>query len=273
MALGTLFGGWRIVRTMGSRITRLTPMQGFCAETGGRQTLFLATWLGVPVSTTHTITGAIVGVGAARRLSAVRWNVTDGIVFAWVVTIPAAGIVAALFYENWRRCSRGEGTPSTRATDHDAFSLVSPFVNRSSGSFRLHNLPRSLSSQLLRRVEVVRLQPRFSQRERGVERLQLHRVLGIGNGFADDPEVRNAALAEGDALLAEGSISRNQLQFRRDAIDACLQAGDWGRAEAYAAELEDYARAEPMPWTDHIVARGRALAAHGAWTERQCVRN
>jgi inorganic phosphate transporter, PiT family len=99
MALGTLFGGWRIVRTMGSRITRLTPMQGFCAETGGAVTLFLATWLGVPVSTTHTITGAIVGVGAARRLSAVRWNVTKGIVFAWVVTIPAAGIVAAGFYE------------------------------------------------------------------------------------------------------------------------------------------------------------------------------
>lgn len=99
MALGTLFGGWRIVRTMGSRITRLTPVQGFCAETGGAATLFLATWLGVPVSTTHTITGAIVGVGAARRLSAVRWNVTNGIVFAWVVTIPAAGIVAALFYE------------------------------------------------------------------------------------------------------------------------------------------------------------------------------
>jgi inorganic phosphate transporter, PiT family len=99
MALGTLFGGWRIVRTMGSRITRLTPMQGFCAETGGAATLFLATWLGVPVSTTHTITGAIIGVGAARRLSAVRWNVTNGIVFAWTVTIPAAGIVAAAFYE------------------------------------------------------------------------------------------------------------------------------------------------------------------------------
>src|SRR5512132_369595 len=97
--MGTLFGGWRIVRTMGSRITRLTPMQGFCAETAGAATLFLATWLGVPVSTTHTITGAIIGVGAARRLSAVRWNVTNGIVFAWVVTIPAAGIVAALFYE------------------------------------------------------------------------------------------------------------------------------------------------------------------------------
>jgi inorganic phosphate transporter, PiT family len=91
---------------MGSRITRLTPMQGFCAETGGAATLFLATWLGVPVSTTHTITGAIIGVGAARRLSAVRWNVTNGIVFAWVVTIPAAGIVAALFYELARLFSR-----------------------------------------------------------------------------------------------------------------------------------------------------------------------
>jgi PiT family inorganic phosphate transporter len=106
MAMGTLFGGWRIVRTMGSRITRLTPMQGFCAETGGAATLFLSTWLGVPVSTTHTITGAIIGVGAARRLSAVRWNVTNGIVFAWVVTIPAAGIVAALFYELARLFSR-----------------------------------------------------------------------------------------------------------------------------------------------------------------------
>jgi inorganic phosphate transporter, PiT family len=98
MALGTLFGGWRIVRTMGSKITRLTPMQGFCAETGGAATLFLATWLGIPVSTTHTITGAIVGVGAARRISAVRWNVASNIVFAWIVTMPAAAIVAALFY-------------------------------------------------------------------------------------------------------------------------------------------------------------------------------
>jgi len=97
MALGTLFGGWRIVRTMGSKITRLTPMQGFCAETGGAATLFLATWLGIPVSTTHTITGAIVGVGAARRISAVRWNVASDIVFAWIVTMPAAALVAALF--------------------------------------------------------------------------------------------------------------------------------------------------------------------------------
>src|SRR5436305_4198032 len=98
MALGTLMGGWRIVRTMGLRITRLTPMQGFCAETGGAATLFIATWLGVPVSTTHTITGAIVGVGAARRVSAVRWNVASSIVYAWVITIPAAALVAALAY-------------------------------------------------------------------------------------------------------------------------------------------------------------------------------
>ncbi len=98
MALGTLMGGWRIVRTMGARITRLTPMQGFCAETGGAATLFLATSLGVPVSTTHTITGAIVGVGAARRVSAVRWNVASGIVVAWVITMPAAGLIAAGTY-------------------------------------------------------------------------------------------------------------------------------------------------------------------------------
>src|SRR5213082_2577194 len=96
MGLGTLFGGWRIVHTMGSKITRLTPMQGFCAETGGAITLFVANWLGIPVSTTHTITGAIVGVGAARRLSAVRWNVASSIVYAWVITMPASAIVAAL---------------------------------------------------------------------------------------------------------------------------------------------------------------------------------
>jgi PiT family inorganic phosphate transporter len=98
MALGTLLGGWRIVRTMGLRITRLTPMQGFCAETGGAATLFAATFLGVPVSTTHTITGAIVGVGAARRVSAVRWNVASSIVYAWVITVPAAALVAAVTY-------------------------------------------------------------------------------------------------------------------------------------------------------------------------------
>ena len=98
MGIGTLLGGWRIVHTMGSRITRLTPQQGFCAETGGALTLFGATWLGIPVSTTHTITGAIVGVGAARRMSAVRWNIASSIVVAWVVTLPAAGLIAAAFY-------------------------------------------------------------------------------------------------------------------------------------------------------------------------------
>lgn len=98
MALGTLMGGWRIVRTMGLRITKLHPSQGFCAETAGAATLFVATWLGVPVSTTHTITGAIVGVGSARRLSAVRWSVARSIVVAWVITIPAAMTVAALAY-------------------------------------------------------------------------------------------------------------------------------------------------------------------------------
>jgi PiT family inorganic phosphate transporter len=98
MGLGTLMGGWRIVHTMGSKITRLTPMQGFCAETGGAITLFMATWLGIPVSTTHTITGAIIGVGAARRTSAVRWGVAKGIVMAWVVTIPASAIISAVFY-------------------------------------------------------------------------------------------------------------------------------------------------------------------------------
>ena len=95
MALGTMLGGWRIVRTMGSRITHLKPVQGFCAETGGALTLFLATGLGVPVSTTHTITGAIVGVGAARRASAVRWHVAQRIVIAWVITLPAAALLGA----------------------------------------------------------------------------------------------------------------------------------------------------------------------------------
>jgi PiT family inorganic phosphate transporter len=98
MALGTLIGGWRIVRTMGSKITRLTPMQGFCAEAGGSLTLFGATWLGIPVSTTHTITGAIIGVGAARKTSAVRWSVANNIVVAWIITIPASAAIAALFY-------------------------------------------------------------------------------------------------------------------------------------------------------------------------------
>lgn len=98
LALGTLFGGWRIVHTMGSKITRLNPMQGFCAETGGAITLFAATWLGIPVSTTHTITGAIIGVGAARRVSAVRWGLAGNIVIAWIVTIPMTAAIAALCY-------------------------------------------------------------------------------------------------------------------------------------------------------------------------------
>jgi PiT family inorganic phosphate transporter len=98
MALGTFAGGWRIVRTMGMKITHLKPMQGFCAETGGGCTLFLTAWLGIPVSTTHTITGAIIGAGVARRLSAVRWGVAREIVIAWVLTMPASALLAALFY-------------------------------------------------------------------------------------------------------------------------------------------------------------------------------
>jgi PiT family inorganic phosphate transporter len=98
MGLGTLMGGWRIVKTMGSQITRLTPVQGFCAETGGAITLFMATGLGIPVSTTHTITGAIIGVGAAKRVSGVRWNVANGIVMAWIITIPSTAAISALCF-------------------------------------------------------------------------------------------------------------------------------------------------------------------------------
>src|SRR5689334_16198398 len=98
IGLGTLAGGWRIVKTMGSKITRLTPVQGFCAETGGAITLFTATHLGIPVSTTHTITSAIMGVGAARKISAVRWNVANNIVVAWIITIPCAALIAAFAY-------------------------------------------------------------------------------------------------------------------------------------------------------------------------------
>ena len=96
IAVGTLFGGWRIVKTMGQRITKLKPVGGFSAEAGGAATLFLASSLGVPVSTTHTITGAIIGVGSSQRVSAVRWGVAGNIVIAWVVTIPAAAAIAAL---------------------------------------------------------------------------------------------------------------------------------------------------------------------------------
>ncbi len=99
MGLGTLSGGWRIVRTLGMRITKLQPVGGFAAETSGAASLFLATWLGIPVSTTHTITGSIVGVGSTRKLSAVRWGVAGRIVWAWVLTIPgAAGIAAASYW-------------------------------------------------------------------------------------------------------------------------------------------------------------------------------
>ncbi|HEY1226827.1 MAG TPA: inorganic phosphate transporter, partial [Ramlibacter sp.] len=98
ISLGTLFGGWRIVKTMGQKITKLKPVGGFCAETGGALTLFLATALGIPVSTTHTITGAIVGVGSTQRPSAVRWGVAGNIVWAWIFTIPAAAFIAAIGY-------------------------------------------------------------------------------------------------------------------------------------------------------------------------------
>jgi PiT family inorganic phosphate transporter len=98
MGLGTLAGGWRIVHTLGSRITRLHPTQGFCAETGGAITLFLATHFGIPVSTTHTITGAIVGVGAARKVAAVRWNVASNVVVAWILTVPATALFGSAFY-------------------------------------------------------------------------------------------------------------------------------------------------------------------------------
>jgi inorganic phosphate transporter, PiT family len=98
IGLGTMSGGWRIVKTMGSKITKLKPVGGFCAETGGAGAVLLATHFGIPVSTTHTITGAIVGVGSTRRLSAVRWGVAGRIVWAWVITIPAAGLIAAAAY-------------------------------------------------------------------------------------------------------------------------------------------------------------------------------
>ncbi|RCX07623.1 inorganic phosphate transporter [Extensimonas vulgaris] len=98
IGLGTMFGGWRIVKTMGQRITKLKPVGGFCAETGGALTLFLATALGIPVSTTHTITGAIVGVGSTQRASAVRWGVAGNIIWAWILTIPASAFVAAIAY-------------------------------------------------------------------------------------------------------------------------------------------------------------------------------
>jgi PiT family inorganic phosphate transporter len=98
IGLGTVFGGWRIIKLMGQRITKLKPVGGFCAQTGGAATLFFATALGIPVSTTHTITGAIVGVGATKRLSAVRWGIAGSIVWAWVLTIPCSALIGALFW-------------------------------------------------------------------------------------------------------------------------------------------------------------------------------
>src|SRR5579872_5639127 len=98
MALGTLIGGWRIVHTVGSKITRLTPVQGCCASTAGALMLFAATYLGIPVSTTHTVTGSVIGVGAARKVSAVRWNIAGNIVIAWIITLPASALVAAGCY-------------------------------------------------------------------------------------------------------------------------------------------------------------------------------
>ena len=96
--MGTMFGGWRIVKTMGQKITKLRPVGGFAAETGGAITLFIASAFGIPVSTTHTITGAIIGVGSAQRARAVRWGVAGNIVIAWIVTMPAAAVMAAVAY-------------------------------------------------------------------------------------------------------------------------------------------------------------------------------
>jgi PiT family inorganic phosphate transporter len=98
IGLGTMFGGWRIVKTMGQKITKLKPVGGFCAETGGAATIFAASAMGIPVSTTHTITGAIMGVGSTRSINAVRWGVAGNIVWAWVLTIPASAFIAAIFY-------------------------------------------------------------------------------------------------------------------------------------------------------------------------------
>jgi PiT family inorganic phosphate transporter len=96
--MGTLFGGWRIVKTMGQKITKLKPSGGFCAETAGGLTLLITAWGGIPVSTTHTITGAIMGVGATKRLSGVRWGVAGNIIIAWIITIPASALVGAVSY-------------------------------------------------------------------------------------------------------------------------------------------------------------------------------
>jgi PiT family inorganic phosphate transporter len=98
IGLGTLMGGWKIVKTMGTKITKVTPLEGVCAETAGALTLFTVSQFGIPVSTTHTITGSIIGVGATKRLSAVRWGVTINLLWAWILTIPVSGLLAAIFY-------------------------------------------------------------------------------------------------------------------------------------------------------------------------------
>jgi PiT family inorganic phosphate transporter len=98
MGLGTLTGGWRVIETMGTRITKLSQHQGFSASAGGSIMLFAASWLGIPVSTTHTVTGCVIGAGAARRASAVRWGVAGNVAIAWIITIPASAVVAAIFY-------------------------------------------------------------------------------------------------------------------------------------------------------------------------------
>jgi PiT family inorganic phosphate transporter len=107
IALGTMFGGWRVVRTMGQRVTKLKPVDGFCAETAAAATLFTSTGFGIPVSTTHTITGAIMGIGSLKRLSAVRWGVAGRIVWAWVLTVPCAAGVSALVYYLTQRLAQG----------------------------------------------------------------------------------------------------------------------------------------------------------------------
>ena len=150
MGLGTLMGGWRIVHTMGSKITRLTPHQGFCAETGGAIMLFGATGFGIPVSTTHTITGAIMGVGAARRASAVRWGVAGNIVIAWFLTIPASAAIAAATYgltrsvlAGWPRASirSSPGSRRSRGSTRDQLrmQLVAPRRARSARSGAVSN--------------------------------------------------------------------------------------------------------------------------------------
>jgi PiT family inorganic phosphate transporter len=98
IGLGTLMGGWKIVKTMGTKITKVTPLEGVCAETAGALTLFTVSQFGIPVSTTHTITGSIIGVGATKRLSAVRWGVTINLLWAWILTIPVSAVLAAIFY-------------------------------------------------------------------------------------------------------------------------------------------------------------------------------